>query len=211
MRKYNLADNLFININQALNHIFVSPMAYRESPADAIEEAELTEKEQQHIAGLMRVNHAGEVSAQGLYHGQALTANLDQTKAAMEQASQDESDHLAWCEQRLQELGSRKSILNPIWYFGSFSIGAIAGIAGDKWSLGFVAETERQVVIHLQSHLEDLPLHDEKTKAILEQMQIDENKHRTEALHGGGVTLPQPVQVVMTITSKVMVYTAYYI
>jgi len=159
----------------------------------------------------MRVNHSGEVSAQGLYQGQALTAKLPDVRAKMEQAAIEENDHLVWCEQRLKDLDARKSLLNPIWYGGSFLIGATAGLLGDKWSLGFVAETEHQVVRHLDEHLESLSESDERSRAILDQMKIDEAKHATTALHHGGADLPTAVKKIMGLMSKVMTRTAYRI
>ena len=159
----------------------------------------------------MRVNHSGEVCAQALYHGQALTAKLPSVRIEMEHAAQEEEDHLAWCEDRLKELNSMPSLLNPVWYSLSFAMGAAAGIAGDKYSLGFVAETERQVSEHLLSHLSQLPEQDQRSKAILEQMNSDELQHRDTALEAGGVDLPKPVQILMTVISKTMTKTSYYI
>ena len=159
----------------------------------------------------MRVNHTGEVCAQALYHGQALTAKLPNVRDEMKQAALEEQDHLAWCEDRLKELDSLPSLLNPVWYGLSFGMGAIAGIAGDKYSLGFVAETERQVSLHLQSHLDQLPAHDDRSKRILEQMNQDELHHRESALEAGGVELPFAVKITMTAISKLMTTTSYYI
>jgi len=159
----------------------------------------------------MRVNHSGEVAAQALYQGQALTARLENVREAMERAAVEEIDHLKWCQERLQELGSHTSVLNPLWYAGSFAIGALAGIAGDRWSLGFVAETEKQVVDHLQGHLERLPLEDERSRAILEQMKQDEQHHGQAAADAGGARLPAPFRHLMTLTSRVMTRTAYWI
>ena len=159
----------------------------------------------------MRINHAGEVAAQGLYEGQSLTARLPEVREKMERAAMEENDHLAWCESRINELGSHKSLLNPLWYGGSLAIGAIAGLAGDKWSLGFVTETERQVVHHLDSHLAQLNENDQKSRAILEQMKEDEGQHATTALHAGGAELPQPIKKLMSLTSKVMTKAAYRI
>ena len=159
----------------------------------------------------MRVNHSGEVSAQGLYQGQALTARLPEVRDKMEQAAIEENDHLAWCEQRLNDLGTHKSLLNPVWYTGSFLIGATAGMLGDKWSLGFVAETEHQVVRHLDEHLKSIAEDDECSRAVLQQMKIDEAKHATTALQYGGARLAKPVQKLMALMSKVMTSTAYRI
>jgi len=167
--------------------------------------------EKQHVAGLMRVDHAGEVCAQALYQGQAFTAKLPDIRAKMEEAAEEEMDHLAWCQGRLNELNSHTSYLNPFWYGGSFILGALAGLAGDKWSLGFVAETERQVERHLEDHLGQLPLKDEKSRAILEQMKEDEAQHSTVAMEMGAATLPEPVQWLMGKMSKIMTTLAYRI
>lgn len=209
-RTYTPVDKFIGNIDNAIRTIIGQPqITERPNPAEEIEEAELSEAEKKHSAGLMRVNHAGEVSAQGLYTGQALTARLPDVREKMERAAMEENDHLDWCERRLNELGSHKSLINPIWYFGSLAIGAAAGIAGDKWSLGFIAETEHQVIKHLENHLESLPKHDEKSRAVLEQMKVDEAHHATVALQHGGAELPTPVKKLMGFTSKVMTTLAY--
>jgi ubiquinone biosynthesis monooxygenase Coq7 len=211
-RHYRPVDKLIANADNALRTIFGQPhITERPDPAEGIAEGELSTVEKQHAAGLMRVNHAGEVSAQGLYSGQALTARLPDVREKMERAALEENDHLDWCEHRLEELGSHKSLLNPLWYFGSFAIGAAAGLAGDKWSLGFVAETEHQVIKHLDSHLESLPQQDTKSRAVVEQMKEDEAHHATVALQHGGAKLPQPVKKLMGLTSKVMTTLAYKI
>lgn len=165
----------------------------------------------QHSSGLMRINHTGEVCAQALYQAQALTARLSDTQEAMEKAAKEEADHLAWCEDRLKELNSRTSYLNPFWYGLSFGIGAVAGWAGDDWGLGFIAETEDQVCRHLEDHLGRLPVEDERSRAILLQMQKDERAHGTAARKGGGRELPKAIKQLMGITSKVMTKTTYYI
>ena len=159
----------------------------------------------------MRINHAGEVAAQGLYQGQALTAKLPEVREKMERAALEENDHLAWCKQRTTELGTHTSLLDPLWFTGSAAIGAVAGILGDKWSLGFVAETEHQVINHLDEHLSRLPAQDDKSRAILEQMRVDEGQHATVAIQAGGEALPPPVKKLMSLTSKVMTRTAYWI
>jgi ubiquinone biosynthesis monooxygenase Coq7 len=182
----------------------------RATPGEDLPEAELSDKERRHIAGLMRINHAGEVSAQGLYQGQALTAKLPDVRDTMARAAEEENDHLLWCEQRLEALSSHKSLLNPIWYLGSFTIGALAGKAGDKWSLGFVAETEKQVVAHLDSHLAQIPQKEQKSRAVLEKMKEDELHHGTVAMDAGGVELPKPVQFLMGQVSKIMTKTSYW-
>lgn len=188
-----------------------SSEAFRESPASKVEELELSESERTHAAGLMRINHTGEVCAQALYQGQAATAKLNDVRQSMEQAAEEEIDHLAWCEERLKQLDSQPSLLNPFWYALSYGMGAAAGIAGDKWSLGFVAETEDQVCDHLEEHLETLPADDAKSKAILEQMIVDEKHHGDTARDAGGAELPAPVKQAMTAMSKVMKKTTYKI
>lgn len=187
------------------------PTTDRNLPDATIENFELSESERKHAAGLMRVNHAGEVSAQALYQGQALTAKLAEVRAAMEHSAIEENDHLVWCENRLHDLESHKSVLNPIWYAGSFAIGAIAGKVGDKWSLGFVAETERQVIQHLDEHLNSISENDLKSRAVLLQMKEDEAKHGALASQAGGAELPKPVKHLMGLVSKVMTKTSYYI
>jgi ubiquinone biosynthesis monooxygenase Coq7 len=164
-----------------------------------------------HAAGLMRVNHAGEIAAQGLYHGQALTARLPQTRAALRKAAAEEGDHLAWCRDRLDELGSRPSLLNPLWYAGSVAIGALAGLAGDRMSLGFMAETERQVEGHLADHLERLPADDTRSRTIVQQMQADEIGHGQSAIAAGAAKLPEPVPKLMRLAARFMTGTAYWI
>ncbi len=164
-----------------------------------------------HAAGLMRVNHAGEIAAQGLYLGQALTARLPETRAALAKAAAEEGDHLAWCRDRLDELGSRPSILNPLWYAGSVAIGALAGLFGDRASLGFMAETERQVEGHLAAHLERLPADDARSRTIVQQMQADEIGHGRAAIAAGAATLPEPVPKLMRLTARIMTGTAYWI
>ena len=159
----------------------------------------------------MRINHAGEISAQALYKAQAMTAIDDELKDSMKQSANEESSHLKWCERRLDELGGRTSYLSPIWYFGSFGIGVVAGCFGDKLNLGFIAETEYQVVKHLDSHLEQLPKNDERSRAILEQMRKDELHHATSAEISGAKNLPKEVRFIMTLVSKIMTKTAYYI
>ena len=169
----------------------------------------LSGNQTKHIAGLMRINHTGEVCAQALYQGQATTAKLPRVRLAMEQAAREEEDHLAWCEDRLHELHSAPSKLNPVFYAMSFSLGAVAGLAGDRWSLGFVSETERQVVRHLEEHLSQLPASDQRSQAILKQMRDDELKHAVSAEQSGGAPLPTPIRHVMALMSKVMTWTTY--
>ena len=159
----------------------------------------------------MRVNHVGEVCAQALYQGQALTARSSTAQAALQHAADEETEHLAWTERRIEELGGRRSLLNPLWYAGSFAIGAAAGLLGDRWNLGFLAETERQVVEHLDGHLRQLPPEDEKSRAVIEEMRLDEARHATTALQHGGEPLPAPARAAMRLASKVMTKTAYWI
>ncbi|PTQ90054.1 2-polyprenyl-3-methyl-6-methoxy-1,4-benzoquinone monooxygenase [Agitococcus lubricus] len=212
MRRYSLADRLIGHVDQVVRTLTPQTQpALRANPAQRIENPALNTQQQSVVAGLMRVNHTGEVCAQALYHGQALTAKLATVRQDMEQAALEEQDHLAWCEDRLRELNSQPSLLNPLWYGLSFGIGALAGIAGDKWSLGFVAETEKQVCAHLTAHMQQLPSEDHKTHAILQQMHSDEDHHRQQALAAGGVTLPPPVQQMMQAMSKVMTKTSYYV
>ena len=211
-RTYSPLDQLAMNMDQALRTVFGRPqVTERENPTRDSANVELDEAERQHVAGLMRINHVGEVCAQALYQGQALTAKLDNVRESMQRAAQEENDHLAWGEQRLDELHSHKSIMNPFWYGASFMVGAAAGLAGDKWSLGFVAETEHQVVRHLDEHLAQLPEQDERSRAILEQMKVDEGRHATVALEAGGAELPAPIKKAMQFTSKIMTSTAYRI
>ncbi|WP_223670249.1 2-polyprenyl-3-methyl-6-methoxy-1,4-benzoquinone monooxygenase [Kangiella shandongensis] len=212
MRQYSFFDQLCMVADSALKTTQgIYDSAPRKSPSDGIAEQELTDDEQKHAANLMRINHTGEVCAQALYQGQALTAKLPDIRKEMEQAAQEEVDHLAWCSERLIELNSHESYLNPIWYAGSFAIGATAGLVGDKWSLGFVAETENQVCKHLESHLEKLPEQDYRSKAILSQMHTEELKHATTAIDNGAAELPAPIKLGMKAMSKVMTTSVYYI
>ena len=203
-------DNLIIQLDQALRTLVPgSVAAERANPADNAAPAELSPAEKRHAAGLMRINHTGEVCAQALYQGQALTARLPQVRSSMEHAAKEECDHLNWCETRLDELDSRPSLLNPLWYGMSFGLGALAGLAGDKWSLGFVMETEQQVVKHLEEHLQSLPASDAKSRRILEQMHNDEGKHATVAMEAGAAELPAPVKDVMGVMARVMKAAVY--
>ena len=211
-RRLSPIDRIFDQLDQAVRTVLAPPPgASRPNPADTAPEASLSDRERRHVAGLMRVNHAGEIMAQGLYQGQALTARLGEVREAMEQAAQEEFDHLAWCEDRLTELGSRPSLLNPLWYAGAFALGAGAGLAGDRWSLGFVSETEAQVVEHLDNHLGRLPQADRKSRAIIEQMKQDEARHGTEAREAGGAPLPPPAKGLMQLMSRVMTRAAYWV
>ncbi len=210
MRHYNPIDRFLIHADTALRTLAGKPLAtHRPYPADDIEDCTMEAAESKHVAGLMRVNHSGEVSAQALYQGQSITARNQAVREKLEQAALEENDHLVWTENRLQELGERTSLLNPLWYTGSFAIGAFAGALGDKWNLGFLAETEHQVVKHLEEHLDKIPASDKRSRAILEQMKIDEARHATTALDHGGAALPLPVKKLMQAMSKVMTRTAY--
>ena len=205
-------DRLIIEFDTALRSIAGGANAGRPTPeSHSATKHTLDAAERKHAAGLMRVNHVGEVCAQALYQSQKLVARDPQIREMLEHSAQEEMDHLAWCETRLKELDSHTSYLNPFWYAGSFAIGLLAGLAGDKWSLGFVAETEKQVEAHLENHLEKLPLEDQRSRAIVDQMRIDEREHGQAALHAGGATLPEPIQKIMQTVSKVMTTTAYKI
>ena len=204
-------DDVILQLDKALRTVFASAGSRREHPDAQVPEAEMSEAEKRHAAGLMRVNHSGEVCAQALYQGQALTARNPEAARALLEASDEETEHLAWCERRLNELGSHKSYLNPLWYTGSFALGVLAGALGDRWNLGFLAETERQVEGHLDGHLSTLPAQDAKSRAIVEQMKADEIKHAETALSHGGAELPAPVRQAMQTTSKLLTFAAYRI
>ncbi len=211
MRAYSLADRVLMGLDQALRTVRAPASAQRPTPAADLSDAALDAQQKAGAARLMRVNHAGEVAAQALYRGHALSAEKPEVRAHMERAAVEENDHLAWCEQRVRELGGRTSALNPLWYAGSFAIGLVSGLAGDKWSLGFVAETERQVARHLDGHLARLSQEDARSRAILEAMRADEAVHATQALEAGAAELPQPVKRLMALTAKVMTGTAYWL
>ena len=211
-RHFSPADRLLMQADSALRTLLpLSAHPNRPSPAQSREDADLSRDETTHIDGLMRINHTGEVCAQALYQGQALTASLPKVREAMEHAAVEEIDHLLWCEKRIRELGSRPSILNPLFYGLSFGVGAVAGLISDKVSLGFVAETENQVCKHLDEHLQQLPAADQKSRAILEQMREDEQRHATSAMEAGGMRFPTPVKLGMTLLSKVMTKSTYRI
>ncbi|MCY1299760.1 2-nonaprenyl-3-methyl-6-methoxy-1,4-benzoquinol hydroxylase [compost metagenome] len=211
-RHYSPVDRFLLQADAAMRTLL--PFAghpARPSPAIVQPDSELSEEDARHVAGLMRVNHTGEVCAQALYQGQALTAKLPNIRKAMEDAADEEVDHLAWCEQRIRELGSRPSLLNPLFYGMSFGVGAVAGLISDRVSLGFVAATEDQVCKHLDEHLAEIPAEDQKSRAILEQMRSDEQHHANSALDAGGLRFPAPVKLGMTLLSKVMTKTTYRI
>jgi len=205
-------DRLLLNVDRAVRTLQgAHAAAQRESPAETCDESSLSEQEKKHAAGLMRVNHTGEVMAQALYQGQALTAKLTSVRGEMEKAADEEVDHLVWCEDRLKQLDSRPSFTNPLWYSVSFGMGAVAGLIGDKVSLGFVSAIEDQVCEHLESHLQKLPVHDEKSRAIVGKMLDDEAKHSRAAKAAGGMSFPTPVKKGMTLLSKLMTESSYRI
>jgi ubiquinone biosynthesis monooxygenase Coq7 len=204
-------DELIVAFDKGLRTVFAPAHSLRATPGGDLPEAELTDEQRRLSASLMRVNHTGEICAQALYQGQALTARDSLARAALEQAAQEETEHLAWTERRIEELGGRKSVLNPFFYAGSFAIGAAAGFIGDRWNLGVLAETERQVVAHLQGHLGRLPEGDQKSRAIVESMKVDEARHATSAIKHGAAELPQPAKDAMRLSSKVMTETAFWL
>jgi ubiquinone biosynthesis monooxygenase Coq7 len=204
-------DRLIGEFDRALRAVAGVARASRPSPGESVPESELDANERAQAAALMRVNHVGEVCAQALYQGQSLTARNDQAKSALLKAADEEEDHLAWSADRIHELGGRLSLLNPVWYAGSFAIGAAAGALGDKWNLAFLAETERQVEEHLSGHLEALPAKDQRTRLVVEAMRADEAKHRDTAIQLGAAELPSAIKMAMHFASKVMTTVAYRI
>lgn len=204
-------DRLILEFDKALRAVFAPGRSIRSMPGSDLPEVELTENDKRHVAALMRVNHCGEICAQALYQGQALASQDPDVCSVLRQAAEEESEHLAWTERRLSELGGRKSLLNPVWYAGSLFIGMLAGRAGETWSLGFLAETERQVEAHLWDHLQRLPRHDRKSWVLLEQMKTDEIGHATSAMQLGARELPEPVALAMRFASSVMTRTAYWV
>lgn len=211
-RQYTTLDRFCLGLDQVVRALHnTAKTTGKINPAKDIHEHALTESERKQSAALMRINHAGEICAQALYHGQSIVSRTPAIQAKMQQAALEEGDHLSWCHQRLEELGSHASYLNPAWYAGSFCIGMAAGMIGDEWSLGFVAETEHQVIQHLKRHLHQLPKQDERSHAILAQMEKDEAKHRDEAMASGAHLLPKVIQIGMSFASKIMVKTAYWL
>lgn len=209
-QRLSLADHLISQFDRALRTLHPSGVAAnRPSPAEHLADRNLSGTERRHTAGLMRVNHSGEVCAQALYQGQAATAKLARVRKKMEIAADEEIDHLAWCDQRLRELDSRPSVLNPLWYGLSFGLGATAGLISDKVSLGFVAATEEQVGHHLRDHLQQLPPEDIKSRAVVQTMLTEEEEHGRNALRAGGYRFPKPVKKLMRLTSKLMTATSY--
>jgi ubiquinone biosynthesis monooxygenase Coq7 len=210
-RSRSLADALIREVDRGLRTVAAANVAARPNPAGPAPESVTEIAARRHAAGLMRVNHAGEIAAQALYHGQALTARDLKVRVKLLDAARDETDHLAWCEARVRELDSHTSLLAPVWYAGAFAIGAITGLAGDRTSLGFVAETERQVVEHLESHMHELPEGDERSRRIVGQMQDDEARHGSDATSAGGRILPRPIRELMRRAARIMTGTAYYV
>ena len=208
-RHFSPLDRLIIEAQHALGTSLGRARAERPNPAGTLRDPALDEAQRRHAAGLMRINHTGEVCAQALYLGQAAVARDAGTREHLHHAAQEENDHLAWCADRLEELDSRPSLFNPLWYAGSYAIGLAAGLRGDGWNLGFVVETERQVEAHLEEHLETLPPGDERSRAILRTMKEDEARHADNALEAGARTLPQPIPRLMALTSKLMKAIAY--
>ena len=209
-RNYSRLDHLIISIDSALRMSSGETVeAKRPNPAASVPDIVMDEANRQHAAGLMRINHAGEICAQALYAGQAATARNPEVQAEMQQAADEEIDHLSWCKDRLDELESQPSLLAPVWYAGSFAIGAAAGLAGDGWSLGFLKETENQVEAHLANHITKLPAEDKRSRAILDQMKIDEAKHAQMAEDSGAFDLPRPVRRLMKLTAGAMKAVAY--
>ncbi|MCC5856632.1 MAG: 2-polyprenyl-3-methyl-6-methoxy-1,4-benzoquinone monooxygenase [Ectothiorhodospiraceae bacterium] len=208
LRHYSPVDHLLMELDRGIRSVFGRPpMTGRPHPAADVREGELTDQDRALAAGLMRVNHCGEVCAQALYQGQAITARDAQVRETMQQAADEENDHLAWCRQRLEELDSRTSRLDPLFYLGALGIGTLAGLAGDRWSLGFLAETEHQVTAHLNRHLERLPEQDAVSRAIVTQMRDDEARHAQTAELNGAAELPLPVKALMKLSSRMMTAT----
>jgi ubiquinone biosynthesis monooxygenase Coq7 len=211
-RLFSQLDKLLIGANNALRTVAApAGRPYRENPARNVADTELDAKQKAHAAGLMRVNHAGEVAAQALYQGHATVARDPSIEQQMKHAADEEFDHLAWCEHRIHELGYKPSRLSPVWYAGAFAIGAASGVLGDKWSLGFIAETEKQVCSHLDNHLDELPKEDAKSRAIVTQMRDEEEEHGENAIEAGAAELPRPLVRLMQATAKVMTNTAYWV
>jgi len=206
-----MIDRLIPEFDKVLRTLFAPAPTSRPMPGEDLPEADLSDAEKRHAAALMRINHCGEICAQALYQGQALTSRQPDIKRALAQAAQEETEHLNWTERRIAELGGRKSLLNPLWYIGSLSMGLVAGKLGDAWNLGFLAETERQVESHLESHKEQLSPQDQKSWVVLEQMKTDEINHAHMAVEQGARELPLAVKMAMKLSSKVMTKTAYYI
>ncbi|MCX8145468.1 MAG: 2-polyprenyl-3-methyl-6-methoxy-1,4-benzoquinone monooxygenase [Azovibrio sp.] len=207
----NWIDAWIVEFDKGVRTVFAEAHSVRPVPGAQCPEADLNAAERRHVAALMRINHVGEVCAQALYQGQALTSRSAQLRTALAEAAHEETEHLAWTEQRIRELGGRKSLLNPFWYAGALAIGMLAGRCGDKWNLGFLAETERQVEAHLEGHQAKLPAQDRKSWAILEQMKVDEVKHADTAVRLGAAPLPEPAKRLMRLAARFMKQVAYRI
>lgn len=206
-----MLDDLIVGFDKALRTVFASASSLRPLPGQEVPETALSAGEKAHAGALMRVNHVGEVCAQALYQGQALTCRDPALRKALEKAAFEETEHLAWTEKRIGELGARKSMLNPFWYLGAWSLGVFAGKLGDRWNLGLLAETERQVEAHLDSHLSTLPAEDARSRAVVEQMKVDESRHAQTAVELGAAELPAPAKAAMRLAAGVMTRTAYYL
>ena len=212
MRVLSAVDRLIGGVDDALRSVTGNTSGSgRPYPAADVADGDMDDAERRHAAGLMRVDHAGEVAAQALYHAQALTARSTGVREHMRRAAREEGDHLLWCSRRLEELHARPSLLDPLWYLGSFAIGALAGLAGDRVSLGFVSETERQVEAHIADHLERLPTADQRSRAVLAQMRSDEERHGADARAAGASTLPPPLPQTMRLVARVMTRSAYWV
>ena len=211
-RSLSSLDRVIATIDQGMRLLFgPPPTAERANPAATAPDVDLSTADREVAGRLMRVNHSGEICAQALYQGQALTARADDVREKLERSAQEENDHLAWTEERVHELETHTSYLNPLWYTGSFALGALAGLAGDRWSLGFLAETERQVVEHLTGHLARLPAEDQRSRVIVEKMREDEGHHATVAIEAGAFDLPGPIKSLMRVTARVMTVTAHWV
>lgn len=206
-----MIDQVIIQFDRALRTVFAPARTVRSLPGADLPDAPLSDEEKRHAAALMRINHCGEICAQALYQGQAMMSRDQGMRVALQEASNEETEHLAWTEQRIGELGGRKSLLNPVWYGGALAIGLLAGKFGDRWNLGFLAETERQVEAHLKGHLQTLPAGDVRSRAIVEQMKEDEMRHADTAVSLGALEMPAPVKSAMKLASKVMTRTAYWV
>ncbi|MDA8416955.1 MAG: 2-polyprenyl-3-methyl-6-methoxy-1,4-benzoquinone monooxygenase [Betaproteobacteria bacterium] len=210
-RQHSSLDRFLGEFDRALRTLAAPAQGIRKNPAQGLPEADMDAGTRQHIARLMRINHTGEICAQALYQGQFLTARIEDNRVALRGASSEEVDHLAWCESRIAELGGRTSFLNPLWYVGSLSLGVIAGLAGDRWNLAFLKETERQVEGHLASHLAMIPETDQRTRAIVEQMKTDEAGHAELAQKLGAAEFPFPIKWVMRVSSTLMTRSVYWV
>lgn len=204
-------DQLILEFDRALRTVLASARSVRAVPGESLPDVALDSQQRRHVVGLMRVNHCGEICAQALYQGQALTSRDPAIRDALRGAADEETEHLAWTERRIAELGGRKSVLNPLLYLGSLTLGLAAGVLGDKWNLGFLAETERQVEAHLDGHLLSLPPDDARSRAIVDQMRLDEIQHAETAIHYGAAELPAPVKAAMKMTAKLMTGASYRI